>query len=74
MIGKFECTWSKDQSEVNITCSYLSGVRSLHYLIISVNTGDHTRLQAVMCIGHLCAFLCVTKTVPEWPDPPSACW
>ena len=27
-------------------------------------------LLAVMCISQPHAFHCVTKTVPEWPDPP----
>ena len=33
-----------------------------------------TTLQDVMCISQLYAFLDVTKALPEWPDPPSACW
>ena len=33
-----------------------------------------TTLQAVMPMSQPGAFHCVTKTVPEWPDPPSACW
>ena len=67
MIGKFECTWSKDQSVVNL---YLSGVRSMYYLIISVNTGD--QLQAIICALALCAFPLCHKNCARVaaPDPP----
>ena len=49
VIRKFECTWSKDQSVVIITCT------CLEYL--SVNTGDHT----TSCYAHFpatCIPLC----------------
>ena len=57
MIRKFECTWSKDQSVVNISCTWITA--------LPVSTGDHTT-----CCYMYYSFLCVTKALPEWPDPP----
>ena len=53
MIRNFECTWSKDQSVVIITCTYLESKTNA----LSVNTGDHT----TSCYAHFpatCIPLC----------------
>ena len=44
---------------------YVCGVTSMHFLQTVLTT-----LQAVKPTSQPGAFHCVTKTVPEWPDPP----